>query len=229
MGTVRIVGLAEPGGRELFDRPLGHGEHPETAAYAGGFWLAEPIDALRDTTGELVVRWIARPTDGRAAPTVPTRGQDPELDLSGVDPVLKQRVAAYALVRSPRGLLATEFSDRTGSPGRWGLPGGGIEDLEDPASAVLRETVEETDQRILLGQLSAVQTSHWIGRSPRGVIQDFHAIRLVYRADCPDPTTPRVLDVGGTTASARWVPIARWRRLPWTAGWRALLPELLAG
>jgi ADP-ribose pyrophosphatase YjhB (NUDIX family) len=213
----------------LFDRPLDHGEHPETAAYAAGFLLAAPIDALRDSTGELVVRWIASPAGDAAAPMVPTRGQDPELDLAGIEPVAKQRVAAYALVRSVRGLLATEFSDRTGSPGRWGLPGGGIEDLEDPADAVLRETVEETDQRIVLGRLSAVQTSHWIGRSPRGVIQDFHAIRLVYRADCPDPTHPRVLDVGGTTASARWVAINRWRRLAWTAGWRALLPELLAG
>ena len=226
---MRIVGLAEPGGRQLFDRPLRHGEHPETAAYTAGFLLAEPIDALRDTSGELVVRWIARPSDAAGAPRVPTPGQDPELDLAGVEPVPKQRVAAYALVRSARGLLATEFSDRTGSPGRWGLPGGGIEELENPASAVLRETVEETDQQIVLGELTAVQTSHWIGRSPRGVIQDFHAIRLVYRADCPDPTTPHVLDVGGTTASARWVPIVRWRRLAWTAGWRALLPELLAG
>jgi 8-oxo-dGTP pyrophosphatase MutT (NUDIX family) len=226
---VRIVGLAERGGAALFDRPLAHGEHPETAAYAAGFLLDEPIDALRGSTGELVVEWFVHPAGDAAAPLVPARGQDPELDLAGVEPLPKQRVAAYALVRSARGLLATEFSDRTGSPGRWGLPGGGIEDFEDPATAVLRETVEETDQRIDLGELSAVQTSHWIGRSPRGVIQDFHAIRLVYRADCPVPTHPRVLDVGGTTASARWVPINRWRRLAWTAGWRALLPELLAG
>lgn len=225
---MRIVGLTQLGGTEVFDRPLGHGEHPETAAYGAGFRLARPIDAHRAADGELVVRWIVRRAEGRPGPTVPSRGQDPGLDLTGVDPVPKQRVAAYALVRSDRGLLATEFSDRTGSSGRWGLPGGGIEDGEDPTAAVVREAVEETDQRILLGELAAVQSSHWIGRSPRGVIQDFHAIRLVYRADCPDPTTPRVLDVGGTTASASWVPIARWRRLAWTAGWRALLPELLA-
>ncbi len=228
MGGVRIVGLAERGETVLFDRALGHGEHPETTAWAAGFMLTGPIDARRGSDGQLVVRWTARTAEGSEAPLVPPRGVDRDLDLTGVEPVPKQRVAAYALVRSQCGLLATEFSDRTGSPGRWGLPGGGIEESEDPAAAALRETVEETDQRITLGELAAVQTSHWIGRSPRGVIQDFHAIRLVYLAECSHPTTPRVLDIDGTTASARWVPITRWRRLAWTVGWRSLLPELLA-
>ncbi len=229
MAVVRMLGVDEAGGAVLLDRPLGHGEHPDAAAYGAGLLLTRPVDARRDDDGELVVRWIVRPAGDEAAPDVPPRGHDPGLDLTGIEPELRQRVAAYALVRSARGLLATEFSARTASPGRWGLPGGGIEDGEEPADAVLRETAEETDQRIVLGALAAVQSSHWIGRSPRGVVQDFHAVRLVYRADCPAPTRPRVLDVDGTTASARWVGLTRWRRVAWTVGWRTLLPELIAG
>ena len=48
-------------------------------------------------------------------------------------------------------------------------------------------------------------TSHWVGRAPSGRLEDFHAVRVVYAAWCPDPTDPVVHDVGGSTASVRWV------------------------
>ena len=86
---------------------------------------------------------------------------------------------------------------------------------------------EETAQRIVLGELTKVQTGHWIGRNPGGMIEDFHAVRLVYRATCPDPTEPEVLDRGGSTASARWVGLDSWMTLPWTANWMMILTELL--
>ena len=79
---------------------------------------------------------------------------------------------------------------------------------------MVREVHEETAQDVELGALVAVQTSHWVGRSPGGQVEDFHAVRLVYRAACPEPGEPVVLDVGGTTADARWVPLdggGRWR------------------
>jgi 8-oxo-dGTP diphosphatase len=226
--VVRIVGVAE-GGTKVIDLPLGHGQHPEAAAYAAGYLLRRPIDACRDEHGELVVRWAVHPRTIEPAPDLPRRGIDPGLELDGGQPVPRQRVAAYALVRSRCGLLATEYSDKTAVSGRWGLPGGGIDAHEAPAAAVLRETIEETDQRIVLGKLAAVQSAHWIGRSPSGVVQDFHAIRLVYLADCARPGPPRVLDAEGTTAAARWVAIEQWSRLRWTTGWRTLLAELLAG
>ncbi len=47
---------------------------------------------------------------------------DLELDALAAPPPLRQRVAAYGIVLSERGLLATQFSDRTAVPGLWGLP-----------------------------------------------------------------------------------------------------------
>jgi hypothetical protein len=36
-----------------------------------------------------------------------------------------------------------------------------------------------------------------------------------------------VLDQGGTTESAQWVPLDSWRSVSWTKNWRLLLSELL--
>ena len=92
---------------------------------------------------------------------------------------------------------------------------------------MLREVAEETSQEIILGELIKVQTSHWVGRSPYGTIEDFHAVRLIYRASCPHPTDPVVLDQGGTTEAAQWVPLESWRSVSWTQNWQLLLSELL--
>ena len=78
-----------------------------------------------------------------------------------------------------------------------------------------------------LGDLVAVQTSHWVGRNPEGQVEDFHAVRLIYRGTCPEPSDPVVLDVGGTTADARWIPLDERRSVTWTANWRDALDQLL--
>jgi hypothetical protein len=36
-----------------------------------------------------------------------------------------------------------------------------------------------------------------------------------------------VLDEGGTTESAQWVPLESWHEMSWTQNWRLLLSELL--
>ena len=72
-----------------------------------------------------------------------------------------------------------------------------------------------------------MQTSHWVGRNPEGQVEDFHAVRLIYRGTCPEPSDPVVLDVGGTTADARWIPLAERRSITWTANWRDALDQLL--
>jgi 8-oxo-dGTP pyrophosphatase MutT (NUDIX family) len=133
-----------------------------------------------------------------------------------------QRVAAYAIVTSDRGLLLTQFNDQTHIPGEWGLPGGGLDAGESPVEGVHREVWEETGQRIALEGLVDVQSSHWIGRAPNGVVEDFHAVRIVYRATCPEPREVVINDVGGTTGDARWVPVEQLGDYPLSRSWHHL-------
>lgn len=228
---MQVVGLTEQDGTATataFQAVLAHGADPAVVAHDAGWAVVRPLAATRDADGEIVLSLLVRARNGDVRPHDPGRGQDAGLQLPpDAELEVRQRVAAYAVVLSPRGLLATEYSDRTAVPDRWGMPGGGIDDGEEPADAVLREVAEETDQQVVLEELIWVQTSHWVGRSPRGTLEDFQAVRLVYRARCPEPREPRVLDVGGTTASARWVPLADCPRLPWTRNWEQLLAQLL--
>jgi hypothetical protein len=53
-------------------------------------------------------------------------------------------------------------------------------------------------------------------------VEDFHAIRIVFRAECPDPTKPVIHDVGGTTADARWVPLGRLDEVRLTRTWAGI-------
>lgn len=137
----------------------------------------------------------------------------------GQTPVKYQRAAAYAVVFAPNPkdrdarLLLTQFA-RTNRDGWWGLPGGGIDPGEDPQDAVQREVMEETGQRIDRIVPLTVSTQHWVGRSPRGRLEDFQSVRMIYMAACDDPTETVVHDVGGTTADAAWVSREEYERLP---------------
>jgi 8-oxo-dGTP pyrophosphatase MutT (NUDIX family) len=224
---MRVVGtLAD--GAVAFDAPLEHGKDPDVLAFETGYVVERPLSAgLTDSELRLVLR--VRPVaESDPAPRSRRPGRDRGLRVSKKrPPVVRQRLAAYAVVQSERGLLATEYSALTAVAGRWGMPGGGIEPGEDPEAAVLREVVEETGQFVQLDDLVLVQSSHWVGRSPRGPVEDFHAVRLVYRGTCAEPTEPVVHDQGGTTESARWVPLAHWRDVTWTQNWRQALRTLL--
>lgn len=224
---MRVDGVDERGAVR-FSAVLAHGADPETMVHEHGCTLVRPLDARREPDATLALRLLVHPGTDRAAPPTPARGRDRNLVIAdGVVPEVRQRFAAYAVVRSPWGLLATEYSARTAVDGRWGMPGGGLDDGEEPTDAVLREIHEETSQSVVLGELVGVQSAHWVGRSPRDTIEDFHAVRLIYLAECPDPGEPVVLDTGGTTESARWVPLDTWTEVAWTQNWRQALGELL--
>lgn len=48
---------------------------------------------------------------------------DPGLELTAdLTPIVRQRLAAYTITLSTRGILATQFSDKTAVPGLWGCP-----------------------------------------------------------------------------------------------------------
>ena len=224
---MRIVCVSAPGGAELFASQLAHGEDPRIAVWQHGLRFARPLTARRD--GEDIVLTVqGAPHSHTHVRARRPRGLDPDADVQpGEVPQVRQRIAAYAIVSSARGLLATQFSDQTHVPGQWGLPGGGVDAGEEPLETVVREAMEETGQCINPESLGDVQSDHWIGRAPNGGLEDFHAIRLGYRAHCAAPTDPVVHDVGGTTAGAMWVPWEDVRRHRWTSGTRSLLDRHL--
>jgi 8-oxo-dGTP pyrophosphatase MutT (NUDIX family) len=127
--------------------------------------------------------------------------------VSAPEPVRRQRLAAYAVLEHDGRILLTQLSHRTGWPGGWTLPGGGVDHGENPYDTVVRETYEETGQHLSDPVLVDVESDHFEGVSPAGVLEDFHAVRLLFTATIADPTEPVVHDVGGTTSAARWVPL----------------------
>ncbi|MEO7446826.1 MAG: NUDIX domain-containing protein, partial [Humibacillus sp.] len=200
---------------------LDHGDDP-VAVLASAGWVAESVSAAAvSDDGPLELSYVVSVLNGiprRAATAVPESGREGDVERAEAH----QRVAAYAVVRSAWGVLLTQFTSLTAIPGTWGLPGGGLDEGEDPADGVRREVWEESGQRIELGDLVTIQSQHWVGRAPTGLLEDFHAVRLVYRATCSDLTDPVIHDVGGTTSDARWVGRAEADALEMTRSWRGL-------
>ena len=225
---MRIVGVLAPGASISVDAVLAHGEDPRMMLWRHGFLVTPPLRTQLDDQGIVLTTQVRPRANNSRPPRVKSRGLDPSLTIAQDEkPVPHQRVAAYAIVRSQRGVLGTQCSDRTAIPGLWQLPGRGLEQGETPSEGVMREIMEESSQRVRISRLIDVQSDHWIGRSPSGVLEDFQALRIIYTAVCADPTDPLVLDVGGTTMAASWVPVPRWRSLPWTSGARSLLDRHL--
>ncbi len=124
--------------------------------------------------------------------------------LAGRRPTPVQRVGAYAVVVVDQRILLTRLGPGTPLPGRWALPGGGLEHGEAPLAAVHREVHEETSHRLREVRLLDVGSRHFVGRSPKGRLEDFHHLEVVYTAGVDVVHEPVVLDVGGTTDQAAW-------------------------
>ncbi|WP_295696401.1 NUDIX domain-containing protein [Lapillicoccus sp.] len=203
---------------------LGHGEHPEAALSARGWDAIRPVSVVgqRDPHVLRLVYDVRVSTEARPVPGVTRR--DPDLVIApGESAVPYQRIAAYAVVRSERGLLLSQFSHLTNAPGEWGLCGGGIDPGELPQEAVLREVWEESGQVVELTRLRTISSSHWIGRGPSGRLEDFQAVRIIFDATCADPTDPVVHDVGGTTERSAWVSDEELPGVALTQSWRTML------
>jgi 8-oxo-dGTP pyrophosphatase MutT (NUDIX family) len=130
-------------------------------------------------------------------------------------PPRRQRVAAYALLVRGDGpdeeVLLTRMSSRTRIPGRWTLPGGGVDHGEDPREALRREVLEETGLHIDPGVALDVHSSHFTGPRADGVVEDYHGIHLIFAARLlpeSDDVEPHVVEEDGTTDLAAWVPMA---------------------
>ncbi len=223
-----VVGT-EPSGAERVRRRLGHGEDPVAVLRALGY-DGTPRTVVGQTHPhvlEIVFDVVANSAQ-MARGLQQARGRDRHL-VVGPDEVatVRQRPAAYAIVRSVRGLLFTQYSALTSSEGFWGPAGGGLDPGELPEPALHREVWEETGQRVELSGLVLVSSRHWVGRAPGGQLEDFHAVRLVYTATCPEPTDPVVHDVDGTTSAAAWVAAGDLGALPLTPGWREMVRRVL--
>ncbi|MDT5027322.1 MAG: 8-oxo-dGTP diphosphatase [Micromonosporaceae bacterium] len=121
-------------------------------------------------------------------------------------PARHQRFAAYGLVTDPDGhVLLTRIAEGYPGAGRWHLPGGGTDFGETAAAGLLRELVEETDQRGHITGLLTVSHRHQRGAvGPEEVAIDWHGVRVVFRALVDRPTRPRVMEGAGSTQDAEW-------------------------
>ena len=198
--------------------PLRHGLDPRAALADAGWHEPTWLRASRpdDEPGVVIVDVAARRGEPVTAAEPALVAADPALVVAdGEQAVPHQRLAAYAVVVEGDAVLLTQLSERVHLvPGWWNLPGGGIDPGEDPVAGLVREVWEETDQRLEPGELLDVHAQHWLGRAPSGTLEDFQAVRLIYSGRVRAPSPPLVHDVGGSTAQARWVPLAELDDLP---------------
>ena len=90
-------------------------------------------------------------------------------------------------------------------PPRWTLPGGGLDHGEDPRDGAVREVEEETGYRVELRRLLTVESFRAVVDRPDGPV-DHHAICIVYTAEVVGGKLRH--EVGGSTDTAAWVPLA---------------------
>ncbi|HEY8532479.1 MAG TPA: NUDIX hydrolase [Micromonospora sp.] len=207
---------------DVLTTPDGRRAHTDRIVYAV---TVAPAPAVRPAPAEPIdrVAWIA-PDRLPEVPLAPFTAEmlglppgpvpEPALPVDALAteeragrPARGQRFGAYALATDPAGrVLLTLIADGYPGAGRWHLPGGGTDHGEQPATALLRELAEETDQVGRITDLLAVDHHHnpaAIG--PEGYPLDWHVVRVIYRVLVDVPTEPRVTeDAGGSTASARW-------------------------
>lgn len=124
---------------------------------------------------------------------------------------MDMRVAAYAIIvdDDERILLSHWIEGRRAA---WTLPGGGLEDGEEPERAVRREVREETGFRVVVDELLGIH-SRVIPASKRiaETTSPLHTLRIVYRAHVVGGRLR--YEVEGSTDRAEWFALHSLRNL----------------
>lgn len=124
------------------------------------------------------------------------------------DPTRTQRLGAYAVVVHDGSILLTRISAVGYPAGHWTLPGGGVDHGESPHRALRRELLEEAGLVALSAQLVDVHDVHAVDQGRGDAYEDYHGVHLLYAVEVDPSIEPHVVDVGGTTDLARWVPLS---------------------
>ncbi len=153
------------------------------------------------------------PDLGSLQPLSGVGGADPAAVNPGPEgAVPRLRIGVYGVALRGTGpreeLLLTRLADHVGGDQRWTLPGGGLDHGETTEAGLHREMHEETGLLVTSETLLGLSSTHFTGRAPTGLLEDFHGVRLIHRVDV-SPDEPRVVEVGGSTAEVGWVPVAQ--------------------
>jgi ADP-ribose pyrophosphatase YjhB (NUDIX family) len=130
------------------------------------------------------------------------------LQFGPADPGTFQRIAVYGLCIVDDEILLVRASERTEVPGRWFLPGGGVDHGEHPEVALARELTEETGLTGRINRFAGVLSD--VRTRSDGVLH--HTVRLIY--EIVDLDGELVSEAAGSSDLARWVSISAARSYP---------------
>jgi ADP-ribose pyrophosphatase YjhB (NUDIX family) len=205
---IAAYGTLTPDG-EPFGGVVLHGEHPGATVVRLGP-VPVRIARLRNACARLSTEDGVQVHEDRIefdVERIAQRVPVPSRRIAVTDGQLnRQRFAAYGYVTAPDGrVLLAKIAAGFPGAGRWHLPGGGTDWGEQPSDGLLRELYEEAGQHgEVAGLMGVSHRRNPIAMGPEGVPIDWHAVRVVYRVEVPEPGQPSVTEQDGSTAEAGW-------------------------
>lgn len=116
----------------------------------------------------------------------------------------RQRISAYGLIVADGSILLARIAAGYPGEGSWTLPGGGLDWGEAPQEALHRELYEETGLRGEIRTLLGIDSLR-LERNRSGRRIGFHGLRIIYEVEAAGE--PRVTEVDGSVAEAKWFPL----------------------